>query len=249
MASSTVIAEFTQHHNFRIPEFLTEDEQAILWLHDIKSSIDESASAHSQRLLTEEDPSWAMLLTMLERVYEHAAASVVSYFTGTWASMEVIVRATVEAAATVIYVTRSDRHVRLGQYLTHYFVSARPSSAVTRLFAPKPCRTWRRERGLSDRSLPTRAYRSMQSAGLQECSTASKLLAWKRSIGISPLFFPGRLTTMQTRSSTTLLRAASRSTIREWSLLQARNCGIGCVSTFIPDCVITASRRTATPAR
>jgi len=119
MSSSTVIAEFTQHHNFRIPEFLTEDEQAIVWLHDIKRSIDESASAHSQRLLTEEDPSWAMLLTMLERVYEHAAASVVSYFTGTWAS----------------------------------------------------------------------------------------------------------------------------------SLLQARNCGMGCVSTSIPDCVTTASRRTATPAR
>jgi hypothetical protein len=125
VSAASVIAEFTQHHNFMVSESLRDDTPAIEWLHDIKNSIDTSIRSHSDRLVTDGDPSWGMILTMLDRVYEHAAASVVSYFTGTWASMEVIVRTTIEAAATVIYITQSDRHTRLGQYLTHFFITSR----------------------------------------------------------------------------------------------------------------------------
>jgi hypothetical protein len=90
VSHASTIAEFTQHHNFTVSELFRDDTPAIEWLHDIKRSIDTSTRSHSDRLVAEGDPSWAMILTMLDRVYEHAAASVVSYFTGTWASMEVI---------------------------------------------------------------------------------------------------------------------------------------------------------------
>ena len=120
-----MITGFTRHHSFTIPPFLRPEEQSIRWLLEIKQSIDDSAASHGTRLVAAGDPSWAMLLSMLDRVYEHAAASIIAYFTGGWASMEVVVRTTIEAAATVLYVTESDRDTRLGQYLTHYFATAR----------------------------------------------------------------------------------------------------------------------------
>lgn len=131
MRHASIIVEFTQHHNFTVSELFRDDTPAIEWLHDIKRSIDTSTRSHSDRLVADGDPSWAMILTMLDRVYEHAAASAVSYFTGTWASMEAIVRTTIEAAATVLYITQSDRHTRLGQYLTHFFISSRKAIGLS----------------------------------------------------------------------------------------------------------------------
>jgi hypothetical protein len=128
---SSIIADFTRHHNFVIQEDFRDDEQAIQWLYDVKRSIDEASASHSARLIADGDPSWAMILTMLDRVYEHAAASLVAYFTGTWASMEVVVRTTIEAAATVLYVTSSDRDFRLGQYLTYYFTTSRKAISLS----------------------------------------------------------------------------------------------------------------------
>lgn len=82
MNPASVIAEFSRHHNFAIPAFLRDDEQGIRWLLDTKQSIDGSAASQSERLVAAGDPSWATILSMLDRVYEHAAASVVAYFTG-----------------------------------------------------------------------------------------------------------------------------------------------------------------------
>ena len=45
--------------------------------------------------------------------------------------MEVVVRTTIEAAATVLYVTRSDRNLRLGQYLTHFFTTSRKAIGMS----------------------------------------------------------------------------------------------------------------------
>lgn len=125
METPSAIDSFSVYHNIRIADEFKDDERAILWLLSVKQCVHESLSAHCRQLLDANDPSWAMLRTMLDRVYEHAAASIVCYFTGSWASLEVVVRAVIEAAATVIYTTHEDRHTRVGQYLTSYFVMAR----------------------------------------------------------------------------------------------------------------------------
>lgn len=125
MNKSSVIENFLTYHNIRIADEFREDELAILWLHAIKQCVDESIATHCRQLVETNDPSWAMLRTMLDRVYEHAAASIICYYTGGWASLEVVVRAVIEAATTVIYTTQEDRHTRVGQYLTNYFVMAR----------------------------------------------------------------------------------------------------------------------------
>lgn len=131
MNAESIIGEFARHHNFLVPETLLADQQAIIWLHDIKQSVDDSAASHVKRLVGEGDPSWAMIRVMLDRVHEHTEGALACYFTGTWASLEVIVRAIIEAAVTVLYVTRSDRHERLGQYLTHFFVTSRKAIALS----------------------------------------------------------------------------------------------------------------------
>lgn len=122
MNKTPSIADFTNHHNFVIKDVFKDDEQAIIWLLAAKNAIETALASNANRLVAEGEPTWAMLRSMLDRVYEHASAAVICYFTGTWASMEVVVRASIEASATVIFVTQSDRSQRLGQYLAHYFV-------------------------------------------------------------------------------------------------------------------------------
>lgn len=125
MKPEEILTEFSRHHNFNVPPYLHDDKQAILWLLQTKRSVDTAVASHADQLVAQGDASWAMLRSMLDRVYEHSAACLVAYFTGGWASLEALVRVTIEAAVTVIYVTRSDRDLRLGQYLNHYFQTAR----------------------------------------------------------------------------------------------------------------------------
>jgi hypothetical protein len=125
MEDSLIIEKFANDHNIRIADQFKGDELSILWLHSVKQCIDDSISAHCRQLFDANDSSWAMLLNMLDRVHEHAEASIVCYFTGSWASLEVVVRAVIEAAITVIYTTQEDRHARVGQYLTNYFALSR----------------------------------------------------------------------------------------------------------------------------
>ncbi len=131
MSPESVISDFTRRHNFVVPETWLDDRIVINWAHDINRSIKGSVASHAERLVANGDPSWAMIMTMLDRVYEHTAGALVSFFTGTWASMEVIVRTTIEAAVTVLYVTRSDRHARLGQYLTQFFIASRKAISMS----------------------------------------------------------------------------------------------------------------------
>ena len=125
MDNKSTIGLFCEHHHISIHANFKSEEQGVVWLLAVKRTVVDSVAARCDQLLTEKDPSWSMLLTMLERVYEHCAASFVSFFTGNWASLEVVVRAVIEAAATAIYTTNGDRHTRLGQYLTHYFTTSR----------------------------------------------------------------------------------------------------------------------------
>jgi len=128
MKPESDLTEFTRYHNFVIQQGMEADELAIEWLLQVKKAIYTAVYSHSQRLVSIKDPSWSMLLSLLDRVYDHAAASVVTYFTCSWASLEVLVRVTIEAATTVLYITNCDRDLRLGQYLTHHFVSTRKAA-------------------------------------------------------------------------------------------------------------------------
>lgn len=119
------IAAFTSYHHFAIPDWLKVDEAAVIWLTGAKTAIARGFSSQAERLLADGEPSWALLNSMSDRVLEHASAAVVCFFTGSWASLEVVVRAAIEACVNVIYIASSDRSRRLGQYLGDYFAATR----------------------------------------------------------------------------------------------------------------------------
>ncbi len=61
---------------------------------------------------------------MLDRVYEQLEGGFIAFFTGAWASIEIICRATIEAAVNVSYILQSDTPKRISQYFSHYFGEA-----------------------------------------------------------------------------------------------------------------------------
>lgn len=116
-----IVGDFLKTHNLNVPEAFNEDLDGIHWLINIKSAIDEELKVRASRLLEEKEPTWAITLSMLDRVYELIAGGFISLFSGAWASVEIVCRASLEATINVVYVLESDTGNRLSQYMTHYF--------------------------------------------------------------------------------------------------------------------------------
>lgn len=116
-----VVKDFLQAHNLDVPEVFHEDLDGIYWLVNLKSAIDEELRVRAAQLLEAKEPTWAITLSMLDRVYDLIAGGFISLFSGAWASVEIVCRASLEATINVMYVLESDTGNRLSQYLTHYF--------------------------------------------------------------------------------------------------------------------------------
>lgn len=71
------------------------------------------------------EPAWWLLYAALERVFEHAEASVIALGTGSFATAEVIARVTVEAAINVRYILKGHPFERLLDYFSDYIKSER----------------------------------------------------------------------------------------------------------------------------
>lgn len=116
-----VITEFLATHNIELSAPFIEDLDGIYWLINIRSAIDENLRTRVDQLLEESEPTWAIMRSMLDRVYEQLEGGFISLITGAWASVEVICRASLEAAINVLYVLESDTVNRLSQYTAYYF--------------------------------------------------------------------------------------------------------------------------------
>jgi hypothetical protein len=118
---SEAIREFLAHHNLDEPEGLDEDLDAVYLLISIKSAINEGLRTRVGQLFEEGEPTWTFTRTMLDRNYELVEAGFIALLTGAWASVEVICRASLEAAVNVLYVLEDDTANRLSQYVSYYF--------------------------------------------------------------------------------------------------------------------------------
>jgi hypothetical protein len=116
-----VISEFLKRHNIDISEAFIQDLDGVYWLINIQSAIDEDLKVRVDRLLEEKEPTWAITRSMLDRVYELTAEGFISLFTGAWASVEIVCRASLEASINVLYVLDTNTINRLSQYVSHYF--------------------------------------------------------------------------------------------------------------------------------
>ena len=116
-----IIADFLETHHIDVPEALAEDLDGVYWLINIRSASDEDLRTKVDQLLEEKEPTWAITRSMLDRAYEQLMGGFIALFTGAWASVEVVCRASLEATINVLYVLESDTANRISQYMSDYF--------------------------------------------------------------------------------------------------------------------------------
>lgn len=129
-SNTTLISDFLAAHNLNPPDVFREDLDALTLVINIRSAIEEDLRTGASDLLHAGEPTWAITRSMLDRVYEHVIGGFVCLFTGTWSSVEIICRASLEASVNVLYVLDADTPNRLSQYVSNYFVGA--SKAIDR---------------------------------------------------------------------------------------------------------------------
>ncbi len=112
--------KFAESHSVKFEELFEQDRVGIYWLQKIFEAVN-SGLRSKVDILAASDSTWAITQTMLHRVYELCEGSFVGFITGTWSSAEVSVRAVMEAAVNVMYITSQDKEKRVVQYLTHFW--------------------------------------------------------------------------------------------------------------------------------
>ncbi len=122
---SQIIGVFARDHHLSIPTSLAEDAKDLAIIIFARRQIETELTLKAQDLVESREPTWAITRTMLDRVYEQLEGAFIALFTGSWATVEVICRATLEAAVNVLYVLQKDTPRRLSQYLLHYFDKTR----------------------------------------------------------------------------------------------------------------------------
>jgi hypothetical protein len=118
------IKTFSRDHHLTIPPYLAVAGNDLTIVIGAKQAIDSELGTNAQALLQSADPTWAITHTMLDRVYEQLEGAFIALFTGSWSSVEIICRATIEAAINVSYVLQTDTPMRVSQYFSHYFDEA-----------------------------------------------------------------------------------------------------------------------------
>ncbi|HRQ41135.1 MAG TPA: DUF5677 domain-containing protein [Chloroflexota bacterium] len=113
--------EFAHRHNLLDTQLVRHDLLAIYWTTRTKLEIDASLETHTKEL-DHLDPLWALLRSMLDRIFEHVEGAIVAYVTGSPASSEVISRTAIESSINLLYILDDERKGdRLSQYLAHYY--------------------------------------------------------------------------------------------------------------------------------
>jgi hypothetical protein len=119
-AHSKRCREFAAQHDlvfndFFEPEFVLLD-CALEAFHDHNAQVDHN----TVRFRSERHITWRYVTALYQRVYEQYSACAICYFTGAWASVEVLTRVVLESAANTVYVSQNPTQ-RLPSYIAHYF--------------------------------------------------------------------------------------------------------------------------------
>ena len=116
---------FATSHNVKFDGPFEDDRLGVFLLYQLMTDVQNTLSDKAQVLMDAKEPTWAMLYSMLNRVFEHCEGSFLTFITGAWATTEVAVRAVMEAAVTLMYITTKERQKRLLQYLTYFWENER----------------------------------------------------------------------------------------------------------------------------
>lgn len=116
--SDELLDDFNKRHNILLTDLVQHEISGIYWTVRAKYEIDSALSSCVDTLMTE--PTWGLLLSMLDKVFKHVEGSLVAFITGSPASAEVIARTVVESAVNLMYILDDDRINRLFQHFSYY---------------------------------------------------------------------------------------------------------------------------------
>jgi len=119
-AHSRRCREFATHHDLVFNDFFAPEvvllDYALEAFHDHNAQVNRNLG----RFQDEGHLTWRYLTALYQRVYEQHSACVICYFSGAWASVEVLARVVLESAANTVYVSQNPSQ-RLPNYFAHYF--------------------------------------------------------------------------------------------------------------------------------
>jgi len=120
--SNTFYTQFLARHSIIEDQYVLFEALLINAVCTIKVAIDDGLRLRTKNDTFVSESTWALLLSMLDRVWEHSDASLVTLVTRSAASSEVIARTTLESAVNVIYILSGDRNERLSSYFREYII-------------------------------------------------------------------------------------------------------------------------------
>jgi Family of unknown function (DUF5677) len=118
---NTLCSEFFQHHSILPTPLIQRELSAIYWIARTKLEVDHDLVDRVDTL-NQADPLWALLKSMLDRIFEYIEGAMCAYVTGSTAAAEIISRTTIESSVNLLFILVDSRDgSHLTQYLSHYF--------------------------------------------------------------------------------------------------------------------------------
>lgn len=121
--ASEIIQGFTARHSLMTTPLFSEVALAIYWSSVANISLHQGIAGLDSKVF-ESEPSLGLLLNLLDRCFEHIEGAIVAFVTGSGASCEVVSRASLEGAVTILYILQENRDRRLLAYLRNYVAFA-----------------------------------------------------------------------------------------------------------------------------
>ncbi|MBW4661514.1 MAG: hypothetical protein KME15_22815 [Drouetiella hepatica Uher 2000/2452] len=118
---NTLCSEFLQRHSILPTPIVQRELSVIYWVVRTKLEVDHDL-VNRVDTLNQADPVWALLRSMLDRIFEYIEGAICAYVTGSTAASEIISRTTIESAVNLLFILVDSRDgSHLTQYLSHYF--------------------------------------------------------------------------------------------------------------------------------
>jgi hypothetical protein len=118
-----LIDSFAQRHGILKTQMVQRESLGIYWTCRTKLEVDTELSTRGDEL-TQTEPTWTLLNSMLDRTFEYSEGAIAAFVTGSTAASEIISRTVVESAVNLVYIlVDNEDGIRLARYFSHYFDS------------------------------------------------------------------------------------------------------------------------------
>lgn len=117
--SERLLRDFVKRRSLKETDALRNERLAIYWSSTANILLHQGIATFDDDLIASE-PTFGLLLNMLDRTFEHVESAIVAFVAGLGTSSEVLSRAVLEASVNVLYILVANRNIRLHSYFLRY---------------------------------------------------------------------------------------------------------------------------------